>query len=155
MATKGRTTSMANDQMVQVQRELGGITESLKNAEEYRQEVLRRLDAQTTKQDDQNTRFNDKLDVQNDKIDKIGRDLDAVRQTLISSSSAIANLTLENCGARLASLETLVKSYPTLENYIEKWKWLLGGTLGAIGKIIIAILSSGVIGGLVVHYFTK
>jgi chromosome segregation ATPase len=157
MPTKSRIArgakKMPDSQMMQVQRELGMITESLKNADEYRKEVLTRLDAQNVKADDQNAKINDKIDDQNDKIESVRSALVNVEQSVKSTSSMLGTLMLEKCGDRLDKLEDICKNLPQIESEVMFWRRLLGGTFRAFWKIFAAILGSGAVGGMIVKFW--
>jgi chromosome segregation ATPase len=146
---------MSADQMMQVQRELGAISQSLKNAEEYRAEVLKRLDDQNGKSDELSKRLSDKIDEQKEKIDALRGSLTNIESALKSTTSVVANIAVEKCGDRLDALEKLVAGFPQIESEVMFWRNLLGGTFSAVWKITLAVIGSGAVGGLIVHWTAK
>ncbi len=140
---------MPDNQMMQVQRELGSISEALKNAEEYRVEVIRRLDQHNTKTDEQN-----------EKIDAMRGALTNVEQTLKSQSRIVEGIAQKNYDERitkieerLGKLEDVIKNWPAVESEVMFWRRLLGGTFRTFWKLIALLIGSGGVGALVVKFW--
>jgi chromosome segregation ATPase len=139
--------------MLAVQRELGSISEALKNAESYRAEVLARLDKANGTINELTQRLSDKIDDQNFKIDDLKGSLINVDQSVKSSSAQLTAMATEKCGTRLDKIETILKDYPHIESEVMFWRRLLGGTFKTFWKLIALLVGSGGIGALVIKFW--
>jgi chromosome segregation ATPase len=150
-----KTRTMSDAQMMQVQRELGSITQALKNAEDYRSEVLKRLDDQNGKSDELSRKLSEKIDQQNEKIDAMRGALNNVESALKSTSTVVAGMAVEKCGDRLDKLEAVCKTLPSIESEVMFWRRLLGGTFSALWKIVALVLGSEVLAGYIFKHWIK
>jgi hypothetical protein len=150
---KEKTKAMSDTQMMQVQRELGSITQALKTAEDYRAEVLKRLDEQNGKSDELSQKLSRKIDDQNDKIDGMKGALTNVETALKGSSTLISQIATEKCGARLDKVEEILKNWPEIESEVMFWRRLLGGTFKTFWKLIALLVGSGGVGALLIKFW--
>lgn len=128
-------------EMMQVQRELGQITQALRNADEHRTEVTRRLDM-----------LSGSIEKQHDNINAMRGAVANMEQSVKSSSTVITNMAVEKYGERIDKLEAICKNFPTIETELMFWKRALGGGVHALWKITALLASAGFLGALIDHW---
>lgn len=125
-------------EMMQVQRELGQITQALRNADEHRTEVTRRLDM-----------LSGSIEKQHDNINAMRGAVANMEQSVKSSGQILTNIVMEKYGERLDHLEALCKNFPTIETELMFWKRVLGGGVHALWKIVALLVSAGFVGAAI------
>lgn len=104
----------------------------------------------------------DRIEARADRKEIISR-IDMMAQSVQSTGTAVANLSLEKCGERLAAhdkiladygerldnLENKTRNFPLIETEIMFWRRVLGGGFHAAWKIAAVIIGSGSVGGIV------
>lgn len=144
VSRKRKPTKMPDfsDEMLSVQRDLGRIMEALTNAENNRQEMMRRSDRQS-----------ERTDQQTQKIEGLKSAINGLDQTLKSLTNVTTTISMEKCGERLERLETLTQDLPK----ILFWSKIIGTGMSGTAKIFVALVSSGALGALIVkvvsHYW--
>lgn len=133
-STKSRAGIMSETQMMEVQRELGEISATLRNADDNRHEMIRRLD------------------VNNEKLEGLSNRIMNVEQSIQSQSHALSGLISKNYEIRLAKLEDQTKEIPAFMQDMRFWHRLVGGGVSGLWKVLIALVGSGLVGGGLVHY---
>lgn len=124
--------------MMQVQRELGSITESLRQGETHRRDVIERLDKHT------------------EKMETMSGQMNNLSQAVTSQSTLLQPLLLEKCGERLTAIEATLVDYATVKSELQFWNRVMGGGMRGISKLVLAIVSSGGVGAgavEVIHHF--
>lgn len=149
---KKMTTSQ---DMMQVQRDLGRIMESLNNGEIHRKEMVIRID-----------KLSDRIDTTNEKIDALSSGTAKMDQSLQSLSKITNQIALEKCGERLDKLEDVVvdrcderlRKVEDLTKDLPEmmfWHRVVGTGLKASIRVGGVLLASGAVGGLVVKLLSN
>ena len=133
---------------VSVARELGRLSEAMERAKEDRAEILTSHERMR------------------ESVDRLSSRVDALNQTMQSTSNAVNQIALEKCGERLDKLESLVnpamleerlsrledvektcERLEAVETTVNSWRRWIGKSWGFLLRVIVAVIASGAIGG--------
>lgn len=138
--TVRKKPDMSGELMLQVQRELGSIMEALRNGDESRADLIRRMD------------------LHNDKLENMNGRMSNVEQSLRSQSTMLESITAKGLETRIIDLERdtrlLRKVLEDQLAFIDRMRLLhtlLGGGVNTIWKVALALIGSGLVGGSLVH----
>ena len=129
-----------------IERELGRMTEMLDRSREDREEMKGSIG---------------KL---HDGIDALRASVSALDQTIQSTAHKVTDIALEKCGERLDKIEGTVFSkdfqssttrLQRLETTVSTWEQWMGTGRAILGKLILAVIASGIIGGSVMSLISK
>lgn len=123
--------AVTQEQMAQVQRELGGIAVALENSERTRQD------------------FANQMDRHGDKIEQLSGVIREVEQVVKSQSAVIQSVALNNYDARLKNLQEITAGLPKLEQDVRLWQAVAGGGFHAIWKIGALLIGAGGVGSMI------
>lgn len=106
-----------------------------------------------------------------DALAKVSEGLDALRggvsslnQTMQSTATQVATIGMEKCGERLDKIEGTVFSadfrssttrLSRVEATVTRWEGWIGSGRAFAGKVILAVIASGVLGGTIFGYASK
>jgi hypothetical protein len=145
--------SVANDTLLELTREVGKITAVMERDKEDRSEMRAAFD-----------KFDNGLEA-------LRMGLSALNQTMQSTANQVTNIGLEKCGERLDKIEGTVfsedfKSSTTrlqrletsdraVNEKIARWEGWVGRGWNFFGKVVLAVIASGVVSGTMFGIMSK